>query len=404
MRCAKCVKCIVFLLILCTCIDFFLLFSASPAVLLPAQNYFLVANYFNSETSLAYSLPQLTRLIEHLSTGGNVYLSIFENGSEDSTPMMLNEFSRTLNVPHSVVTCNFSGSFIQESASTEHKDDLDLKRIIGRKRYLRMAALRNLAMRPLYASSVQFLNPELPTKVVFINDVYFTAEQVLDLIATNSGHYDIACGLDFYDLFYDILVTRDVHGDWFSGFFPYSRDKASRRAIMAGKPFRVFSCWNGMTVMRAEPFVERGVRFRGREYDGEKCECVQSECLLVCLDFHSLGYDQIYLNPAVRVTYEWKHFILYNMPILTPVLQWSQLLAAAFVFSTQPPAQPGIGCSMPPYWTGEKPAYMSLSQDSCTLPFDSDRPAMNFTLRESQREWEFYRSYETRLSEECLPK
>ena len=397
----KAIGCLLCAALLCVLLNLYLALSTQETVQLPTQNYFIVANYYNSESSLAYSLPQLTRLLSQLGSADNLYLSIFENGSDDHTVPLLKQFAQTLHIPYSVITCNYTGSFIQQTANATQKEDFDLKRIVARKRYPRMAALRNLAMRPLYEGKVTFRNAELPTKVLFINDIYFTAEQVVSLLSTNEGAYDMVCGLDFYELFYDILVTRDVEGYWFVGYFPYARHAPTRRAVMAGRPFPVYSCWNGMVVMAAEPFTQHNVRFRGRRYEPEeRCECVQSECLLVCSDFRSLGYDQIYINPQVRVTYQWTHHILYNS-FLTPFYQWGQFFLAAFVFSSQAPTQ-GLGCGMPPYWTTEEAQYMPTVPGQCPLPFDPDRPALNYTLSDYMHEIHYASRYEERLVEECI--
>jgi hypothetical protein len=397
----KGVGCLLCAALLCVFFNIYLTLSAQETTPLPAQNYFIVANYFNSEASLSYSLPQLTRLLTLLGSTDNLYLSIFENGSEDQTPSLLQQFAETLPIPHTVVTCNFTGSFIQQTANTTQKEDFDLKRIVARKRYPRMAALRNLAMRPLYEGKVTFKNTNLPTKVLFINDIYFTAEQVISLLSTNEGTYDMACGLDFYELFYDILVTRDVEGYWFAGYFPYARHEKTRRSVMAGRPFPVYSCWNGMVAMTAEPFIQHHIRFRGRIYEpNEHCECVQSECLLVCSDFRNLGYDQIYINPQVRVAYEWKHHILYNS-LITPLYQWGQFFLAAYVFSRQPPVQ-GLGCGMPPYWTTEDAQYMPTVPGECPLPFDPDRPSLNYSRFDYLQEVDYAKRYEERLVEECI--
>jgi hypothetical protein len=50
-----------------------------------------------------------------------------------------------------------------------------------------MTAQGNLTMRPLYEGKLTFKNTNLPTKVLFINDIYFTAERVISLLSTSDG-------------------------------------------------------------------------------------------------------------------------------------------------------------------------------------------------------------------------
>lgn len=399
----KAIGCLLCTALLCVLINLWLaLQEPTSPPFAPQYNYLVVANYYNSESSLAYSLPQLRRLLTFLGSPASLYLSIFENGSTDSTAQILTQFAASIDIPHTVITCNYTGSYITQTATSTQKDDFDLKRIVATKRYSRMAALRNIAMRPLYTGQVQFQNSALPTQIIFLNDIYFTAEQILTLLNTNNGDYDLVCGLDFYELFYDILVTRDIQGEWFSGYFPYAKDPVARKAIQAGRPFQVYSCWNGVAIMTATPFTQHNVRFRGRDFDPESshCECVQSECLLICADFRSAGYDKIYINPQVRVTYEWKHHLLYNS-ILTPLYQWMQFFLAAFESSRNTAGQ-GLGCGMPSYWTGEDALYMPMDGKKCDVVFDPDRPGLNYSSYEHRKELTYARRYEERLVEECV--
>jgi hypothetical protein len=53
-----------------------------------------------------------------------------------------------------------------------------------------LAALRNLALAPLVARGGY-------ATVLFSNDIYFRAEQAVELLRTRGGAYDMACALDF---------------------------------------------------------------------------------------------------------------------------------------------------------------------------------------------------------------
>jgi hypothetical protein len=116
---------------------------------------------------------------------------------------------------------------------------------------------------------------------VFVNDVYFTAEDILELVvgteaaveaeaeAEVGGHgdssprgspsVDMACALDFEKLkFYDRWVSRDISGGLMDDWYPYVReatDAAGQAAVRDRRPFRVYACWNGLAAFRVLPFL-----------------------------------------------------------------------------------------------------------------------------------------------------
>ena len=170
-------------------------------------------------------------------------------------------------------------------------------------------------------------------QVVFLNDVYFCARDILALMQ-HDAH--LACGMDFYPPqkrhrnpclrtnagFYDVWVARDIRGrrmtecpPYFVGF-PEAAEGFGR-----GVPVPVQCCWNGMVVLDAEPF-HRGLRFRyapvklaiqrfylkqgrGAERPSDAgLECTASECSLLCKDLWNSNYTDIIMDPAVKVAYQ----------------------------------------------------------------------------------------------------
>ena len=102
-----------------------------------------------------------------------------------------------------------------------------------------------------------------PVLVLFLNDIVAFAEDLLELIATEDGRYDMACAMDFELLkFYDTWVARDMSGNAFSSWYPYIREATAQERLRQGKPFRVFSCWNGAVAVRASFLVHDGIIFR----------------------------------------------------------------------------------------------------------------------------------------------
>lgn len=379
-------------------------------------NFFIAANYRNSESSLQYSLPELKKVISTLNRGNNIYISFAENGSKDNTFSILQNFLNATNVPHTLLHCNKSGIINwQMRTILGEKHILKAVKNLPALRYTRMAMIRNLALKPLYNNP--FTNG-LPIKVVFLNDIYFTAADLLALISTRKGHYDIACGLDFYYQFYDILVSRDIQGYWFSGFYPFFYDFESRKNLTLSLPIKVQSCWNGMVSMNAEGFLNKSILFRGREYNyKDTCECVQSECLLICVDFIRAGLDQIYLNPNVRVSYEWKYYMMHNFPLLRYFVEIYQNLFFEYgdvledgqgvlmgdgsgIMDGEKKEIMRIGCDMPPYWENYKSnKFIKTHKGTCEVP------PLEFEAYRNYTKWlEFERKYYARYEKNFLKK
>lgn len=106
-------------------------------------------------------------------------------------------------------------------------------------------------------------NNNLPSlsdvRVLFINDIIFSAEDLLLLLHTNGGAFDMACGMDYYFNFYDTWVARDVSGRPFWAAPPYSPETALSQGVQQLNPVKVGCCWNGAVVARARVFVAEGV-------------------------------------------------------------------------------------------------------------------------------------------------
>lgn len=388
------------LAILFSTVNFLLIFRLSfkdtRIYQVPDANFYIAANYFNSENSLYYSLPEISKLIDTLNTGSNIFVSFFENGSTDKTGAMLQQWASTLTIPHSVVTCNSLGSDRWQTPN-------QISPNFAPKRYRRMASLRNIAMK--YLDSNTFSDKSRPTYIIFLNDIYFHASDVLEVLHTNSGDFDIACPMDFYYRFYDMLVTRDIEGYWFSDNYPFTRHKPSQDLLQQNKEFRVFSCWNGFAVLNAEPFLQHSVSFRGRSYNRDEglCECVQSECLLLSVDYWRLGYNKIFINPRVRVSYEWKYWIMHNLPIVSDVMYWLQSWEYHWNEETWGYELDKIACGMPPYWNEATPRlYMSLNATECDIPFDEFKPQREWNANMTLREQHFTEKFYNRLISSCL--
>jgi hypothetical protein len=307
-------------------------------------------NLFNSGGVLPTIGRSLLDLIYFLGPE-NVLVSIFENGSSDNTTLGLAHLAAVLSaagVPHSVLS----------DSNKTHWEGVD--------RIAQLAIYRNIVLDPLYATwqgqplagsitatnssvnpTINSIHDERPFEnVLFINDVFFCPTDALELMhvrAVQQAH--ATCGLDwrwrhssFSPLFgsgpkfYDNWVSRTLNGNTFRSrldIFSEMRnglreliysvdDTTAKQRFADARPVPVYSCWNGMIVMDARPFVAIGpdgefrkgkapVRFRPAKR--RKGECAASECKLVAKDFWKRGFDRWVLVPYVRTTYVWD---LYN--------------------------------------------------------------------------------------------
>lgn len=118
------------------------------------------------------------------------FVSVYESNSKDSTPELLREFGQRLDekgVPHRIAS-DVTERWWPYGSSPE--------------RISFLADARNKAMLPLQSASEEVRLPDYDsyTKVLFLNDVLFTWEAAVRLLATkhdDDPDYDLACGMDF---------------------------------------------------------------------------------------------------------------------------------------------------------------------------------------------------------------
>ena len=198
--------------------------------------------------------------------------------------------------------------------------------------------LRNKCLEFLYeVPNVDFNN----TIVLFFNDIVYYYEDIINLLSTNNENYDVVCGLDINLYFYDRWVSIDLDGNGMSKYFPYFINKESQDLVINHKPIRIFSCWNGIIAFKALPLKDKKVKFRLRyNYTFPKCELknsirayFESECTYFNIDFHSLGYTKRFINPDVRVSYEYKYLFKakYFIPSLKDILNYFFLYFKYFI-------------------------------------------------------------------------
>jgi hypothetical protein len=251
------------------------------------SKYFIASNLFNNELILNDWKREMKKLINYLGPE-NCYVSIVENGdSTDNTPKMLEEFEKELNemkVVNKIIT-----------TKVIDKDALNLERIV----FLTM--LRNRALQFIFEiENLDFSN----TKILFFNDIIYTFQDIVKLLNTNEGDYDLVCGMDFYESFYDTWVSRGVDGHPLAHYYPYFLNNVPMNRVIDGEPIRVYSCWNGLAVIKAEPFGANNLLFR------HPVKYRQSECILLITDLWLMNRNKIFINPNVKFAYDYYYYYM----------------------------------------------------------------------------------------------
>jgi hypothetical protein len=215
-------------------------------------------------------------------------------------------------------------------------------------------------------------HPTVPTDVLFINDIFVCPTDILELLhqrrfqdasatcgldwreapegsmwrwlkgwlSKNYRFYDsefpkrIVCRVKLIDFFFPLLgsldwVTRSMEGfplrprvdmfgelrDGVRELFHWDRDPTYLIRWRAALPLPVYSCWNGMIVLDASPFLPSSSLplsqahpshepFKFRNGDEAVGECAASECKLIARDFWGVGKKRWVLVPRVAVTYD----------------------------------------------------------------------------------------------------
>lgn len=244
---------------------------------LPDGKYFIAANLFDNEAILPQWSREMVRLVEHCERGEegltpvgpeNTFVSIYESNSKDATPGLLKRLARELDTRgagHRIISDETPRRWAYHTSP-------------GRIEFL--AKARNRALEPLQSPDAGVRLPDYTqfTKVVFLNDVVWTWQAAVRLLATSldGEDYDLACAIDLFYAgalwgeyltpgMYDMWVARDVCGTPMRIFWPYVKDPVSVARLRDDKVFEVSACWNGMVAFPTEPYLYRppGLASRG---------------------------------------------------------------------------------------------------------------------------------------------
>ncbi|WWC95421.1 hypothetical protein V866_002284 [Kwoniella sp. B9012] len=265
--------------------------------------YMLVTNTRQIQDHLPDLLNTIIILLDYLGYD-QLYLSILEGPSSDCTPRIIQNvlipLLQSLEVPDNQV------NIVTDEPKIHWSDHNRIEKI---------SELRNRALEPLWLNSNW---KEEIRSVVFFNDVYLSAGDMLELIYQHDKNgASITTGMDWWkkrpEYYYDIWVGRTIDtGDLFypidnpwwtpsSNLFynsPNSKTKYNKL-----QPFQVYSSWNALAILSPEPFLPPyNVRFR--RGDKEKGECAASECTLVASDYWKVGFGKVMVVPSVQLAYE----------------------------------------------------------------------------------------------------
>lgn len=277
------------------------------------EKIFIASLHWNgAELIRRHWAPAVLDLVRHYGPE-NVYISVVAGGSFDDAESALRELDAELEnmrVRRSIVIKNITHEDVvmripadgEEGWVWTPNEKLELRRIP----YL--AGLRNEVMSKLHELAEEKHGRVVFDKVVWLNDVIFTVQDVVTLIGTRDGDYSSACALDFSSppLYYDTFALRDSEGDEpISMTWPYFLSSASRDAMIANTPVPVRSCWNGLVVFQADSFYRpNSMLFRGIPDSLAAYHLEASECCLINTDIaRGLWWRGVWLNPNVRVSY-----------------------------------------------------------------------------------------------------
>ncbi|KAJ5089194.1 hypothetical protein N7532_007878 [Penicillium argentinense] len=245
----------------------------------------------------------------------NVYISIYESGSYDNTKGALMELDRELGRMRIPRNITLSPVTHEDEIAAPPAGDGWIVTPRGKKELRRipyLARIRNLSLEPLHELAAQGITFD---KILFLNDVVFTANDIFELLDTNDGDYAAACSLDFSKPpnYYDTFALRDASGhEAVMSTWPFFGDPVSRYAIKNMAPVPV------TIAMPATPFTASPpLRFRGIPDSLAMSHLEGSECCLIHADNPLSEQKGIYLNPLVRVGYSGPAYVAVN-----PIMNW----------------------------------------------------------------------------------
>lgn len=262
----------------------------------PGIKYFFALDLFEVVDILPRLLGSIIQVIKYLGAE-NCAISIIEGRSHDGTYNVLYGIQEEL-TKHGVAY------WLDQSSINPHAEGVD--------RIEELSKLRNMALSPLLDPASRGMFSQKPL-ISFVNDVAICPDDLLEMIYQHLGQNATqTCAYDFVDdgnLFYDVWVSRSMSGNTFFEIpqdmsWAFSRNMFWDEPIAYTRyrqqlPLQVFSCWGGMVVLDARPFMDKQIAFR-RSVEGE---CYGGEPQTLASDLVKLGINRVQTLPYVNVAY-----------------------------------------------------------------------------------------------------
>ncbi len=154
--------------------------------------FYIAVNFFNNQAVIPDFILQLEALV-HFLGAENVYVSVYENGSEDQTKTYLHIMRKYLDYLNVANTVHFSFASKDPAA---HRIEV-------------LSRVRNMVLEPFFQRRMK----RHVEKVIFMNDIFFCADDIKELLHQSYiQKSDLTCGLDFDTSdgvgFYDTWYVR----------------------------------------------------------------------------------------------------------------------------------------------------------------------------------------------------
>ncbi len=261
----------------------------------PGIKYFFALDLFQIVDLLPRLMGSILQAIKYLGPE-NCAISIVEGRSDDGTYLVLHKLRHILQE----LGVRY---WLEQSDIDPHAEGVD--------RIAELSKLRNMALAPLLYNSGEFTTEPL---IFFVNDIAVCTDDLLELLyqhllqnATQTCAYD---WVDGGHLHYDAWVSRSMSGNTFFEIpqdmsWAFSRnmfwdEPVSKEKYKRQEPLQVFSCWGGMSVLDAAPFMFGEIAFR-RSYEGE---CYSGEPTTLASDLVGLNMSRVQTVPYVAVAYD----------------------------------------------------------------------------------------------------
>ncbi|KAK9234552.1 cryptococcal mannosyltransferase 1-domain-containing protein [Lipomyces kononenkoae] len=313
--------------------------------------YFIAANFYNNDDILPTWTAEMAKLINVLGSD-NVYVSLAENDSQDNTASSLLRFSRYMHHHGVQHTLNITSGL---RPLPLHDPWIDTQTRISY-----MTTIRNIALAPLKDVSSTQLGSRMKY-IIFLNDVIYRHTDVLKLLDAVQNNDNgtgsimpvvMACGMDMQTAtLYDQWADRDICGNGINGMYPFFSRPKDRKTVRKATLVDVGTCWNGLVVMNADPFLSppRTYDYRRQDAGDDDADdthiavttklvsplrfptppkCTISECTslpLALLNSYLLTSGgrvrpRIVMDTSVIVAYQYKWWWYYAYFLRTPIV------------------------------------------------------------------------------------